>query len=173
MTMNPHAACAVDAQTTGEVHVQIACTEAMPAADAIRAWAIAALDGGARGDAGDDTGSDTGEVCIRLVGEREGAALNARFRGAAKSTNVLAFEAAQPGLLGDIAICAPVAAAEARSQGKPLGDHVAHLVVHGILHLLGMDHGTDADAEAMEARERAILADCGIGDPYAQRTPAA
>lgn len=146
---------------SGAVDVQIACADAVPAPDAIRAWAVAALGGDAR------------DVCIRIVGEREGAALNARFRGAAKSTNVLAFEAAQPGLLGDIAICAPVAVAQAREQGKRLGDHVAHLVVHGILHLLGMDHGTDAEAEAMEARERAILADCGIGDPYARGAAAA
>ena len=72
------------------------------------------------------------------------------------------------GLLGDIVLCAPVLRREARQQGKPLRDHYAHLTVHGVLHLLGHDHESDADAERMEALERRVLAALGIADPYAE-----
>ena len=72
-------------------------------------------------------------------------------------------------LLGDLAICAPVVAREAREQGKPLRDHYAHMTVHGILHLLGHDHENDVDAERMENLERKILAELGFADPYVER----
>lgn len=111
------------------------------------------------------------ELSIRLVDEAEGAALNARYRGKQGATNVLAFpcgasELAGPRPLGDLLICAPVVAREAADQGKPEDAHWAHLVVHGVLHLLGYDHVGDDDAQAMEAEERRILAGLGWPDPY-------
>lgn len=107
-------------------------------------------------------------VTIRFVGTREGARLNARFRGRDCATNVLAFvyDGATP-FCGDLVLCAPVLRREAREQGKSLADHCAHLVIHGMLHLQGMDHLTPRDARAMEAREIALLASLGVADPYA------
>jgi probable rRNA maturation factor len=94
--------------------------------------------------------------------------LNARFRGQDKPTNVLSFPAAEgtPPHRGDIALAYETCAAEARAQGKPLAHHLQHLVVHGVLHLLGFDHMDEGEAEAMEARERAVLAGLGVPDPY-------
>ena len=104
-----------------------------------------------------------------LTGDAAVRALNARFRGQDRPTNVLAFPApaTAAGALGDIALAYGVCAAEARAQGKPLADHLQHLVVHGALHLLGLDHQTEAEAAAMEARERRVLAGLGVPDPYA------
>ena len=145
------------------VDVQIACAEEVPPAERLVAWAGAAL------------GDDARAVCLRIVDEREGAALNSRFRQRAGATNVLAFPLASAGgegadvplaVLGDIAICAPVAVREAREQRKAAADHFAHLVVHGVLHLLGMAHDTEAEAEAMEAKETALLRGFGIANPY-------
>ena len=113
------------------------------------------------------------ELVIRVVDEPEGCELNQRYRGKDGPTNVLSFTFdAPPGVdsphLGDLVICAPVVAREAREQGKSLSDHLAHLVVHGVLHLRGYDHQTDNEAEQMEAREKTILQGLGIGDPYRQ-----
>jgi probable rRNA maturation factor len=114
-------------------------------------------------------GDRQGELGIRVVGSRESRALNARWRGRQKPTNVLSFPAA-PELggrqLGDLVVCAPVVAREAREQGKPLAAHWAHMIVHGTLHLLGFDHERAADARRMEGRERALLARLGVADPY-------
>ncbi len=140
------------------VAVQIACEDPTPAADQIAGWATAAL------------ADDSRAVCLRVVGEAEGVKLNGRFRHQRRATNVLAFPTTEPDVLGDIAICAPVAAREARAQQKGLADHYAHLIVHGVLHLLGMDHDTAAAAAIMEAREVAILERLGIPDPY-ESTP--
>jgi probable rRNA maturation factor len=114
-----------------------------------------------------------GEVSIRIVDAAESSMLNERYRGKAGPTNVLAFPAgdmpapaAAPTPLGDIVICAPVVASEAADQDKPLEAHWAHIVIHGCLHLCGYDHDSDADAEQMEGRERALLAELGIADPY-------
>ncbi len=106
-------------------------------------------------------------VALRIVGEREGRELNHRHRNRDYATNVLTFvyEDLTP-LTGDIALCAPVIAREARAQGKTLEAHYAHLVVHGILHLQGYDHERPRDALVMEARERAILRRLGYPDPY-------
>lgn len=142
------------------VDVQIAELDgaATPSAAEIARWAEAA-----RGD-------DTRSLCLRVVGETEGVALNARFRYGEKATNVLAFPTDEPGVLGDIAICAPVAALEAREQDKALADHYAHLVVHGVLHLLGLDHDTPHKAADMEAKEIQVLGRFGIVDPYGEQT---
>ena len=116
-------------------------------------------------------GGRRGELGIRVVGSREGRALNERWRRRAHATNVLSFPAA-PELggrqIGDIVVCAPVVAREAREQKKPLLAHYAHLTVHGTLHLLGWDHEDAREAEAMEQLEREILAEMGIEDPYAE-----
>ena len=94
--------------------------------------------------------------------------LNRRFRGQDKPTNVLSFPAPQnpERFLGDIALAYGVCAREAEEQGKPLGHHLQHLVAHGVLHLLGYDHLSDAQADEMEGLERAVLAGLGIPDPY-------
>jgi len=113
------------------------------------------------------------ELVIRVVGAEEGRALNLTYRGKDYATNVLSFPAELPEfigipLLGDIVICAPVVEAEANDQGKDAVAHWAHMVVHGVLHLLGYDHDQIARAELMEARERKILAQLGFDDPYQQ-----
>ncbi|WP_111413764.1 rRNA maturation RNase YbeY [Billgrantia lactosivorans] len=112
------------------------------------------------------------EVTVRIVDSEEGRTLNRDYRGRDKPTNVLSFPFdAPPGvslpLLGDLVLCHPVVAREAREQAKRLVDHYAHLVIHGMLHLLGHDHLEEAEAEAMERLEREILADFTIADPYA------
>ncbi|MDR1853367.1 MAG: rRNA maturation RNase YbeY [Azoarcus sp.] len=114
------------------------------------------------------------DVTVRLVGEAEGRALNERYRGKDYATNVLTFVydeefGAVGSLSGDIVLCAPVVAREAREQGKTPEAHYAHLVVHGMLHLQGFDHETRAEAEDMEAREREILRTLGFADPYNDR----
>jgi len=111
----------------------------------------------------------TADVVILLTDDARLRALNAAFRGKDAATNVLSFPSAAEGSLGDIALALGVCAREAAQQGKSLADHLQHLTAHGVLHLLGYDHETDADAEAMEARERAILAGLGVADPYAPR----
>ncbi len=111
-------------------------------------------------------------LTIRIVGAAESRKLNRTYRGKDKPTNVLSFPAlsssAEPGLqeLGDLAICAPVVAREAREQGKNPRAHWAHMVVHGVLHLLGYDHEDDRDAEVMESREIKILSQFGYANPY-------
>lgn len=145
-----------------DVTVQYAVEAAgLPDEHHFRAWAAAAL-GGERAGA---------ELCIRLVDEPEGRELNRAYRGGDRATNVLSFAAELPPgvespLLGDLAVCVPVALDEARAQGKEPRAHFAHLTVHGVLHLLGHDHQAEAEAEAMEARESAILAGLGFPDPY-------
>lgn len=110
-----------------------------------------------------------GTVSLLLGDAAAVAALNKQFRGKEGSTNVLSFPPAQgeEGFLGDIALAAETIVEEAEFQGKRFQDHAAHLVVHGFLHLLGYDHMDSAEAEKMEARERAILVSLGIEDPYA------
>jgi probable rRNA maturation factor len=114
------------------------------------------------------------EVSVTLTSDRSMKALNRRWRGRDKPTNVLSFPAATgkpgaPRLLGDIVIAYETTAAEARAQRKPLDHHLAHLAVHGFLHLLGYDHESDHEADAMERRERGVLAKLGIPDPYGAR----
>jgi probable rRNA maturation factor len=120
----------------------------------IRRWVAAAL-------------SADAELVLRFVGIAEGRALNRQYRGRDKPTNVLTFDYEQePRVRADIVICLPVVRSEAIAQTKSDRDHLAHLVVHGVLHAQGHDHEADADASRMEAIETSILARFGIGDPY-------
>ncbi len=149
-----------------EVVVQAATRAAgVPTRAQVRRWVAAAVAGhGARG---------AGGVTVRFVGRREGTACNQAWRGKPGPTNVLAFPlpappgAAAPAELGDLVICLPVVTAEARAQGKRRVDHLAHLVVHGTLHLLGHDHQRPAEARRMESLEVRVLAGLGVPDPYA------
>ena len=139
----------------------------VPAAVSFRRWVAAALDGRIR----------EADLAIRIVGSKEGRALNHHYRGKDYATNVLSFPAeiaegvkmpkgVKMPLLGDLVICAPVVAREADEQSKALNAHYAHLTVHGALHLLGWDHQDAREAECMEQLEREILAGLGIDDPY-------
>ncbi len=146
-----------------DVAIEYACPRAgLPAAVSFRKWVAAALRGRIR----------EADLAIRIVGAREGRSLNRHYRGKDYATNVLSFPAELPEgvrlpLLGDIVLCAPVVAREAKEQKKALVEHYAHLTVHGALHLLGWDHDDAREADAMEQLEREILAELGIGDPYA------
>ena len=107
------------------------------------------------------------QIVLRIVGQKEGRALNASYRNKDYATNVLTFVLQDKAPLeGDLALCAPVVAREARAQKKTLTAHYAHLSVHGVLHLQGYDHQTDADAQVMEQREAQIMAKLGYADPY-------
>lgn len=111
------------------------------------------------------------ELTVRIVDETESAALNEEYRNKTGSTNVLSFPFECPdevelNLLGDLVICAPVVEREAKQQGKQSQAHWAHMLVHGVLHLLGYDHIEDQDAEKMEAREVEIMALLGFSNPY-------
>ena len=119
--------------------------------------------------------ADTVQLSLRIVDREEMRLLNHRFRERDYATNVLSFPADLPAdidvpLLGDVVICASVVIDEARSQGKDPRAHWDHMLVHGVLHLLGFDHGTDAEAQTMEALERHALAALGWPDPYAPIT---
>ena len=124
----------------------------------LRRWVRAAL-------------SHDAALTLRFVGEAEGRALNAGYRGRDYATNVLTFTYDPPTddtdpLQADIVICLPVVAREALAQDKSVRDHLAHLVVHGVLHAQGMDHEDDAQAREMEARETEVLRRFRIADPY-------
>ena len=116
-------------------------------------------------------GKKPGALCIVLADDRLQRRLNRDFRGADKSTNVLSFTGAPEGL-GDVVLALETVAREAREQGKSLADHVAHLVVHGVLHLMGYDHETGREAVRMERLEARILDRLGIADPYRLRAKA-
>ncbi|MGE5104203.1 MAG: rRNA maturation RNase YbeY [Betaproteobacteria bacterium] len=130
----------------------------LPRRPALRRWATAALERDA-------------QVTLRFVGAREGRTLNRRFRRRDRATNVLTFVYDDGvSLAGDIVLCAPVVAREARVQRKTLRAHYAHLVIHGMLHLQGYDHERDADAARMEAREIALMRMLGYANPYGERS---
>jgi len=108
-----------------------------------------------------------GEATLLLTGDAALQSWNRQFRGQDKPTNVLAFPDPGEGpYLGDIAIAAGVLARESAAQDKRPADHLAHLALHGFLHLLGYDHESDEEAAEMEARETALLAEMGLPDPY-------
>lgn len=133
----------------------------LPRPASIAEWARAGLAG---------SGAGVAEVTVRIVDEAESAALNRRYRGKRGATNVLSFSydlaRGSRGLAGDLVICAPVVAREARAQGRPARAHWAHMVVHGIMHLRGYDHIHQADAQVMEALEIRALKRLGIPNPY-------
>ncbi len=125
------------------------------------AWAQAALVGHRK----------SAEISLRLVDEAEGLELNKMYRGKEYATNVLSFPADLPEelnlpLLGDIVICVPVAKKESQEQNKSLSNHWAHLFIHGVYHLIGMDHIDDDEAEQMEAAEVKALSQLSVENPY-------
>jgi len=135
----------------------------LPSAASFKRWAAAACEGRIM----------KADLAIRVVDQKEGPSLNRHYRGKDKPTNVLSFPAEMPTgvdlpmpLLGDLVICAPVVLKEAKDQGKATNAHFAHLTVHGVLHLLGMDHEDEREAQAMELLEREILAGLGYENPY-------
>jgi probable rRNA maturation factor len=140
-----------------------------------RAAARAALAGGLRQDRPPPQGGI--ELSLVLTGDAEQRCLNRRYRGRDASTNVLSFPADEaaaaappdrPWLLGDVVLACETVAREAAEQQKPLPDHLRHLVVHGVLHLLGYDHEEEREARRMEALESAILRRLGVPDPYCE-----
>lgn len=135
-----------------------AWTEALPDAAALAERAARAA-----------VGTVEGDVVVLLADDAAVQDLNKRFRDKDRPTNVLSFPAAESAFphLGDVVLGYAYCAAESQAQGKSLSDHLSHLVVHGVLHLLGRDHEDDAEAEEMEAEERDILAALGVADPYA------
>jgi len=138
-------------------------TRAQPDAERLtRAAAEAAL---ARVDAA----NDRDDLVVLLTDDETVHALNRQFRGRNRPTNVLSFPAASTAgaHLGDIALAYGICSGEAQAQGKPLSAHLQHLVVHGVLHLLGHDHEEAAEAEVMEAIERQVMSVLGLPDPYA------
>jgi probable rRNA maturation factor len=151
----------IDAHRHIEVEIEAeAWSAALPHAAAL----VREAAGAALGPAHD------GAVTILLTDDHTVRDLNLRFRATDAPTNVLAFPAASnpEGSLGDIALAFGVCEREALEQGKSLADHLRHLVIHGVLHLLGYDHQGDAEAAEMESRERELLARLGVADPYAR-----
>ncbi len=151
------------------VDVQLAAgDDSVPASDDITLWVSRTM------RAAGHTGA--AEVSVRVVDETEMRQLNGEFREQDKPTNVLSFPAGDiEGLpadaelpLGDIVVCAAVVSDEAAEQGKSNADHWAHMMVHGTLHLLGLDHENDSDANIMEGLEIQILTDYGIANPYGE-----
>jgi metalloprotein, YbeY/UPF0054 family len=137
--------------------IQRATEHTIPTRRTLRRWVLAALTARRIQHA---------EITLRFVDRDEGYALNHEFRGKDYATNVLTFvyEQQPKRCIGDIVLCMPVVLEEAGE--KPWRTHCAHLVVHGVLHLLGFDHEKNKDAEKMEAQETAILAHLGYPDPY-------
>jgi probable rRNA maturation factor len=175
MGEDPDSSIARDAGRTVVVDVRAAGwrAETPEIAAAVRQAVRTALATGACGSAA----PDGIEVSVVLADDATVRALNRDYRGRDAPTNVLAFpqgEAAAdppvgPLLLGDVVLAYETVRREAAAQGKTLADHTRHLVVHGLLHLCGHDHDTDAAAARMEGRETAILADLGVADPYAEK----
>jgi probable rRNA maturation factor len=148
------------------IDIQRACTsEKIPSDIAITRWVKSVL----------DNHDDPIELSIRVVGEAESAALNQQYRGKSGATNVLSFpfSAVTPEplpLLGDLVICAPIVTLEASQQKKAIEAHWAHMVIHGVLHLLGYDHGNDDEAQTMETLETEILLGLNYPAPYTDTT---
>jgi probable rRNA maturation factor len=130
--------------------------DALPASRAqLRRWVAAAIESDA-------------QIVLRFVGEHEGRALNSAYRARNYATNVLTFAYDDTAhTRADIAICLPVVRREAREQRKPLAAHLAHLVVHGVLHASGYEHESDGGAARMQLRETALLRRFGLPDPWA------
>ena len=147
--------------TAADITVQFITTDrSVPAEKEILHWAGSAL---ALADAG-------GEVTIRITDEDEMQSLNNKWRNIDNPTNVLSFPLHEAGcpLLGDIVVCAPVVRREAAQQAKTPDAHWAHMIIHGILHLMGYDHTEEKEAGIMEAKETALMLELGFPDPYLQ-----
>jgi probable rRNA maturation factor len=143
--------------------IQSASTsEDAPDEQSIKRWVGAVIDSN-QGDT---------ELIVRIVDEPEGKLLNETYRGASGATNVLSFPfenqtpEALP-LIGDIVVCAPIVEREAQQQNKDLNAHWAHMIIHGVLHLLGYDHQNDSEAAVMEGLETEIMQKLGFPPPYA------
>ena len=137
-------------------------SEDTPDEESIKRW-VSAVIGSKEGDT---------ELSVRIVDEPEGKKLNETYRGATGPTNVLSFpfdeKTPEPlPLIGDIVVCAPVVAREAQQQNKDLTAHWAHMIIHGVLHLLGYDHQNDSEAAIMETLETEIMQKLGFAPPYA------
>jgi probable rRNA maturation factor len=135
--------------------------ESLPTTEDFERWTKQALQGR----------REEAELTIRLVDEEESQQLNREYRDKDRPTNVLSFPADLPAvvespLLGDLVICAPVVLREAREQNKTAEAHWAHMVVHGVLHLLGYDHQNESEATEMERTEAALLGEMGFDNPY-------
>jgi len=138
-------------------------SKGQPDRQQIQCWVDAALD---------DYEQDT-EIVVRIVDEQESAELNEQYRHKSGPTNILSFpvdlpEGIELDLLGDLVICAPVLEKEALEQDKLLAHHWAHIIIHGVLHLLGYDHLDETEAELMENKEIAILNKLNINNPYSE-----
>ena len=134
-----------------------------PDQEQIQRWVDAALEGFNQGT----------EIVVRIVDEQESAELNEQYRHKKGPTNILSFPVEVPegielNLLGELVICAPILEKDALEQHKALTDHWAHIIVHGVLHLLGYDHIDDDEAELMESKEITILNKLNIKNPYIQ-----
>lgn len=141
-----------------DLTVQLVCADDLrkqiPDRKLLRKWAKAVY-------------GDAATITMRFVDDEESQHLNDTYRGKNKPTNVLSFPYEDEPLMGDIVFCPSVIAREAKAQGKTITAHMAHLVVHGVLHLMGYDHLNDRDAKEMESLETEILADLGFANPYA------
>ena len=126
---------------------------AAPSARTLRRYALTAATAGC-------------DITLRVVGSVESKHLNFLYRKKKDATNVLSFQYRTKPLAGDVVLCHPVIATEAKAQGKTLAAHYAHLVVHGVLHLRGRDHLRKSDASRMERTEIRLLRRLGFGDPY-------
>lgn len=138
----------------------------LPEVEGMEAWVRAALAGR----------RDAAQLVVRIVGEDEGRELNEYYRGKKGPTNVLSFpfehpDLLDPPLLGDVVVCAPLVEREAAEQGKTTQAHWAHLVIHGVLHLIGYDHEEEKEAVMMESTEREVLTGLGFPDPYPDQSP--
>ncbi len=145
-----------------QIDVQYAVSaDGIPGAESIRQWVERAL----------PAENTAAELTVRIVDEAEITALNRQYRGKDGPTNVLSFPYEKiagiaSNLLGDVVVCAPVVAGESVAQDKPLEAHWAHMVIHGVLHLLGYDHHKEGEASRMEATEIEMLAGLGYANPY-------
>ncbi len=139
-------------------------SQQLPTPEQFKIWVDAVLT---------DTSQDS-EIVIRIVDEAEMIQFNEQYRGKKGATNILSFpfdspEGADSQLLGDLLVCAPIVELEAKQQNKALDHHWAHMIIHGVLHLIGYDHINDMDAEEMEALEIKILIKIKIDNPYEEQ----
>jgi probable rRNA maturation factor len=139
-----------------DIHVQVALEKDFPFEEICKKWLFFTL----------KERVQTAEITLRVVDISEMISLNLAYRGKNTATNVLSFPLEQSPLVGDIVICLPVIEKEAMEQNKSLPAHLAHMLVHGTLHLLGYDHILTEEAEIMEKLEVKILQDLGFSDPY-------